>query len=428
MDERAARIGSALGVSAEAIAAVDAAEVALKGVFARIERVEEICAARVLDAFTKEGIAARHFAFSTGYGYDDAGRDALDRVFARALQAKDALVRPQFASGTHAIFTALAGLTEPGDAILSASGKPYDTLENAVGLAGDYPNSLKRMGVRFASVPLDRDGKLDTGSVLQATKQIKPKLLYVQRSRGYAWRDSFLPERDMAPLFRALKTACPEVIIVVDNCYGEFTGIDEPTAYGADIIMGSLIKNPGGGLAPTGGYIAGKEDVVERISHRFTVPGMGREVGSYAGSYRPFYQGLFLAPHVTAQALKSAALFARLFGALGYETMPAPEAARSDIVQAIRFRSADELIAFCKSIQGASPVDSLASPEPWDMPGYTSQVIMAAGAFVQGASIELSADAPIREPYTAYVQGALTYSHGKLAAMRVYDALRKKGG
>ncbi|HOG01885.1 MAG TPA: methionine gamma-lyase family protein [Clostridia bacterium] len=428
MDERDNRIARSMNVSAEALAAVNAAEASLRSTFARIDAVEEICAARVLDSFTAEGVAARHFAPSTGYGYDDAGRDTLDRVFARALQAEDALVRPQFTSGTHAIFMALAGLTEPGDAILSATGKPYDTLENAVGLAGNEPNSLKRMGVRFDSVPLDRDGKPDVGSALQAAKQIRPKLLYVQRSRGYAWRDSLLPERDMEPLFRAMRAACPEMAIVVDNCYGEFTGADEPTAFGADIVIGSLIKNPGGGLAPTGGYIAGKRELIERIAQRLTVPGMGREVGSYAGSYRPFYQGLFLAPHVTAQALKSASLFARVFATLGYETMPKPDAVRSDIVQAIRFKSEEELVAFCKSVQAASPVDSFASPEPWDMPGYASKVIMAAGAFVQGASIELSADAPIRAPYTAYVQGALTYSHGKLAALRVYDALKSGKG
>lgn len=426
MDDCYAKLAEAAGVSPNAVEAVSAAEASLRAVFARMERVEEICAARVLRAFTQEGVAARHFAPSTGYGYDDAGRDALDRVFAYALQAEDALVRPQFASGTHAIYLALAGLTEPGNCILSASGKPYDTLENVLGLSGDYPNSLKRSGVAFDAVPLNEEGKPDLPAILETACRVRPTILYLQRSRGYAWRDSLLPARDMAPLFERIKQELPETLIVVDNCYGEFTGTDEPTAFGADIIIGSLIKNPGGGLAPTGGYIAGRRALVERIAHRLTVPGMGREVGSYAGSYRPFYQGLFMAPHTTAQALKSATLFARLFGQLGYETMPAADAVRSDIVQAIRFDTAQELIAFCKTIQAASPVDSQASPEPWDMPGYTSQVIMAAGAFVQGASIELSADAPIREPYTAYVQGALTYSHGKLAAMKVFDALMGK--
>ncbi len=427
MDDYLTRMGDALGAERETVEAICAAEKELRDVYQRIDAVEEICAARVLGAFTEEGVASRHFAPSTGYGYDDIGRDALDRVFARALEAEDALVRPQFTSGTHAIYTALAGLTGPGDAVLSASGRPYDTLESAVGLSGDSSNSLRRNGVSFHCVPLRADGMMDAEAVLETMERTRPKLLYVQRSRGYAWRDSLMPGRDMAPLFQRVREAFPSTVIAVDNCYGEFTCADEPTAHGADLIIGSLIKNPGGGLAPTGGYIAGGRALVEQIAERFTVPGMGREVGSYAGGYRPFFQGLFLAPHTTAQALKSAALFARVFEALGYETMPASDAVRSDIVQAVRFHSAEELISFCKSIQSVSPVDSQASPEPWDMPGYSSKVIMAAGAFVQGASIELSADAPIREPYTAYVQGALTYSHGKLAAIKVYDGLRKKG-
>lgn len=426
MFEENNNIARAIGASLEAVEAVEAAQATLTSVFERIERTEEICAARVLRAFTEEGVAARHFAPTTGYGYDDVGRDALDRVFAAALQAEDALVRPQLASGTHAIYTALAGLCEPGDSILCATGKPYDTMENAIGIEGNHPHSLKKMGIGFAIVQLDSAGRPDEKSVLATMAQLKPKLVYFQRSRGYAWRDSLLPARDMAGIFQKIKEEMPHVLIVVDNCYGEFTCADEPTAFGADIIIGSLIKNPGGGLAPTGGYIAGKRACIERIAQRLTVPGMGREVGSYAGSYRPFYQGLFMAPHTTAQALKSAALFARLFENLDYETMPAADALRSDIVQAIRFQTVQELISFCKSVQAASPVDSHASPEPWDMPGYNDKVIMAAGAFVQGASIELSADAPIREPYTAYVQGALTYSHGKLAAMCAYDALKGK--
>ena len=250
-------------------------------------------------------------------------------------------------------------------------------------------------------------------------------MVTIQRSKGYATRPTF-SVKQIGELIAFCKNIKPELIVMVDNCYGEFVETIEPSDVGADMIVGSLIKNPGGGLAPTGGYIAGKRACVEQIAQRLTVPGMGREVGSYAGSYRPFYQGLFMAPHTTAQALKSAALFARLFENLGYETMPGADALRSDIVQAIRFQTAQELISFCKSVQAASPVDSQASPEPWDMPGYNDKVIMAAGTFVQGASIELSADAPIREPYTAYVQGALTYSHGKLAAMRVYDALKGK--
>lgn len=414
------------GVSEKAANAVENAEKALYETFNSIDAVEYSCTARVLDAFAKEGVALRHFAPTTGYGYDDTGRDTLDRVFAHALEAEDALVRPQITSGTHAIYLALSGLTEPGDTILAATGLPYDTLEGATGLSGDCSNSLKRQGVSFVPVELLKS-KIDIEKVLVQAARIKPKIVYVQRSRGYAWRDSFLPETDMAELFGRIGEAAPEAIKVVDNCYGEFTRPDEATVHGADVIIGSLIKNAGGGLAPTGGYVAGKAKYVEMIAQRLTVPGMGREVGSYAGSYRPFYQGLFMAPHTTAQALKTAALFAQLFSSLGFMTMPAPDAVRSDIVEAIRFNSADALISFCRSIQAVSPVDSQAAPEPWDMPGYTSKVIMAAGAFVQGASIELSADAPIREPYTAYVQGALTYSHGRLAAMKVLDDLIKKG-
>lgn len=420
-------INEMLAVSEKAFACVEAAQKRLSPVFQRIEEVEESNFARVLAAFSAEDVALRHFAPTTGYGYDDAGRDTLDRVFARALQAQDALVRPQLTSGTHAIFTALSGMTEPGDTVVAATGKPYDTLEGAIGLSGNYPNSLARMGVKFEPVKLTAQGKPDIPAVLDKIERTHAAILYVQRSRGYAWRDSLLPQADMQPLFAAVRAAAPRVAILVDNCYGEFTSTLEPTAVGADMIVGSLIKNPGGGLAPTGGYLAGKKEWIERIAQRMTVPGMGREVGSYAGSYRPFYQGLFMAPHTTAQALKSAALFAELFQGFGLPTMPAPDAIRSDIVQAVQFPTAEALISFCRSIQKASPVDSSAVPEPWDMPGYTSQVIMAAGAFVQGASIELSADAPIRPPYTAYVQGSLTYAHGKLAAAMALDALEKAG-
>lgn len=413
---------ASLGICEKAIECVERAELALADTFKRIDNIEQLNTSRVLSAFIDEGIAPRHFAPTTGYGYDDAGRDSLDRVFARALFAEDALVRPQLVSGTHAIYTAVAGLASSGSTILSATGTPYDTMENAI---SNGPASLAGNGVRFESVELDGHGKININRVLKQLRELKPELIYVQRSRGYAWRDSLSPEGDMAALFSAVKAQRPECTIFVDNCYGEFTSDHEPTLAGADIIAGSLIKNPGGGLAPTGGYIAGKKALVERIAMRLTVPGMGREVGSYAGSYRPFYQGLFMAPHVTAQALRSAALYARVFLSLGYDVMPAPDAARSDIVQAIRFDTAEKLISFCKSVQASSPVDSFASPEPWDMPGYASKVIMAAGTFVQGASIELSADAPIREPYTAYVQGALTYAHGKLSLMKVVSDLMR---
>ena len=400
------------------------AEHQLGGVFQRIDSVESVTQMRVLDAFQNHGVAARHFAPTTGYGYDDIGRDTLDLVFADALQAEAALVRPQFVNGTHAIFTALAGLTEPGDAILSITGSPYDTLEEAIGIRGDAPQSLSRFGVTFEQIPLLEDGKIDLPAVLRRLQKQSYRIIYVQRSRGYGWRPSIDP-RELEDVFAEIQKAAPDAVIVVDNCYGEFTTAIEPTAVGAHVIAGSLIKNPGGGLAPTGGYVAGKSECIERIAQRFTLPGMGREVGSYAGDYRLFYQGLFLAPHTVAQCLKSAALFACVFERLGYDTLPASTDVRSDIIQSVRFQSAQELIAFCQCIQAAAPIDSFAVPQPWDMPGYAHQVIMAAGAFVQGATTELSADAPICEPYTAYLQGALTYSHGRIAAMLAYDALTR---
>ena len=401
------------------------AEQFLSDVFRRVDAVEMVNQQRVLEAFWQERVSARHFAPTTGYGYDDIARDTLDRVFAHALMAQKALVRPQFVNGTHAIFTALAGLVEPGDRILSITGDPYDTLLEAIGVHGDAPNSLKRMGVSFQSIALTPKGKIDLTAIEQVDRTAV-KIIYAQRSRGYAWREA-ITMAQMKEAFDRVHEWFPGAAILVDNCYGEFVEGTEPTAQGADIIAGSLIKNPGGGLAPTGGYIAGREDLIERIAQRMTVPGMGAEVGSYAGDYRLFYQGLFLAPHVTAQCVKGAALFARVFEQLNLLTMPLYDASRSDIIQAVQFPDADSLVAFCRSIQKAAPVDSFVSPEPWDMPGYEDQVVMAAGAFVQGATTELSADGPIRAPYTAYLQGALTYAHARIACMLACEELIRQG-
>ena len=401
------------------------AEQRLRPAFAHLEEVALINEKRVLDAFRGEPVSPRHFAPTEGYGYDDLGRDALDRVFARALETEDALVRPQIANGTHAIFLALSGLLEPKDVVFSATGTPYDTLETAMGLNGNEPNALNRFGIEFRMAELREAGEepFDLDGILSGiTGHPEVKMLYVQRSRGYAWREAISVEK-MAPLFKRVKEVRPDIIIAVDNCYGEFTESREPSAVGADVIMGSLIKNCGGGIAPTGGYVAGRKDLIERISYRLTVPGSGREVGSYAASYRPFYEGLFLAPHTVLQCLKTAMLFGEIFGALGYEVMPAGDKLRADIVQSIRFKAPSELIAFCKAIQHASPVDSDVTPEPWDMPGYTDPVIMAAGTFVQGATTELSADGPIRPPYAVYMQGSLTYEHGKLALLEVVQAV-----
>ena len=401
------------------------AEQFLSDVFRRVDAVEMVNQQRVLEAFWQERVSARHFAPTTGYGYDDIARDTLDRVFAHALMAQKALVRPQFVNGTHAIFTALAGLVEPGDRIISITGDPYDTLLEAIGVRGDAPNSLKRMGVSFQSIALTPKGKIDLTAIEQVDRTAV-KIIYAQRSRGYAWREA-ITMAQMKEAFDRVHEWFPGAAILVDNCYGEFVEGTEPTAQGADIIAGSLIKNPGGGLAPTGGYIAGREDLVERIAQRMTVPGMGAEVGSYAGDYRLFYQGLFLAPHITAQCVKGAALFARVFEQLNLLTMPLYDASRSDIIQAVQFPDADSLVAFCRSIQKAAPVDSFVSPEPWDMPGYEDQVVMAAGAFVQGATTELSADGPIRAPYTAYLQGALTYAHARIACMLACEELIRQG-
>lgn len=411
-----------MNISDQARELVWRAERDLQQVFSRADAVEMVTQTRVLEAFWQERVSARHFAPTTGYGYDDIGRDTLDRVFSAALQAEKALVRPQFVNGTHAIFTAMAGAAEPGDTILSITGSPYDTLEQAIGISGDAPHSLKRLGIGFRSIPLCENGAIALSACLDAIRDPKVRIVYAQRSRGYAWRNALSVEA-MGEAFSAVRETRPDMILMVDNCYGEFTAANEPSAVGADVMAGSLIKNPGGGLSPTGGYVAGRASIIDRVAQRLTVPGMGAEVGSYAGDYRLFYQGLFMAPHTTAQCIKAAALFARVFEQLGMETMPESTALRHDIIQAVRFPTAEGLTAFCRAIQKAAPVDSFVTPEPWDMPGYSVPVIMAAGAFVQGATSELSADGPMSEPYTAYLQGALSYTHARIAAMMACDAL-----
>lgn len=420
-------IFSHLPVDTKAIDIVLEAEAELQDIFQSMEAIEAANQWKVLEAFQSENIAQRHFSPTTGYGYDDIGRDALDRVYAKAFHAEDAFVRPQITSGTQAIYLMLSGLLLPGDTILSVCGAPYDTLREAIGICGDAPGSLKQFGIHYKEIPLTLDGNIDIPEILEQIK-LDPsiKMIYAQRSRGYSWRKA-ISTPELGKAIAAAKRQVPHILFAVDNCYGEFTETIEPTDLGADVMAGSLIKNPGGGIAPTGGYIVGKHDAIERIGHRFTVPGMGREVGSYAASYTPFFQGLFLAPHVTVQSLKSAALFARVFEKVGIKSLPGSEEARSDIIQSLQFKTKEALIAFCKNIQKAAPIDSFIDPEPWEMPGYQHQVIMAAGAFVQGSSIELSADAPIREPYIAYVQGSLTFSHGRIGAIMALDALIKSG-
>ncbi len=404
---------------------VDKAQNDCAGIFASLEETEIYNTRRVLSAMQKHQVASRHFAPTTGYGYGDIGRDTLEAIFAEIFQTEAAIVRPHIASGTHALSLCLFGLLLPGDHLLSASGKPYDTLDEVIGIADHAPGSLAEMNVSYSHVELNEDGKLNLDAIQKAIRP-NTRVIMVQRSRGYAWRNSLNPE-DVKPLKEHLHRDYPNIRLMVDNCYGEFVQKTEPSQYGADICVGSLIKNPGGGLAPTGGYIAGKEECVRRIASRLTAPGIGLEVGSYAGSYQPFYQGLFLAPHVVVQALKTAILAARAFELLGMKTTPSAFEMRSDIIQAIEMQSPQRLIAFCQGIQAASPVDSMAVPEPWDMPGYQNQVIMAAGTFVSGASIELSADAPMREPYIAYLQGGLTYGHGKIALVNALTHMQRTG-
>ena len=374
---------------------------------------------KVLNAFRNNNVALRHFAGTTGYGYDDRGRDCLNNVFASAFGAESAIVSPLLVSGTHAISTALFGLLLPNDTMLSISGSPYDTLNNVVN--GRGIGSLKDYGVKYIEIPL-KNNDFNTQTIIETIKSNNIKIVYLQRSRGYNMRNA-LNISQIENIVKTIKNLNKHIVIVVDNCYGEFTEKFEPTDVGADIIIGSLIKNPGAGLAPTGAYIAGKKELIERISYRLTAPGIGIEVGSYAGDYRPFYEGLFFAPKVTANALKGALLFAETFRRLGYETLPEKNIKSGDIVCSIVFNDKEKLIDFCRAIQNASPIDSNLLSEPWDMPGYENQVIMASGSFVQGSSIELSADAPIKEPYIAYVQGGLTYEHIYIALEEVLKKL-----
>ncbi len=374
---------------------------------------------KVLDAFRKNRVALRHFNGTSGYGYDDEGRDNLARVFADVFHTEKAIVSPLLTSGTHAITVALFGLVKSGDVILSITGNPYDTLH---GVINGTNGSLADYGVKFYSVPLS-DGKIDCDKVTEAIKKYCPSVIYIQRSRGYEWRDAFSTE----DIFKAVQCvrSVTDACIAVDNCYGEFVETSEPTDAGADVVIGSLIKNPGGSIAPTGGYIAGKTKYIDKIAGRLTAPTVGTEVGSYAAGYRTFYQGLFLSPHVVAQSLKTAVLFSSVLGSLGYDVKPLPDEKFYDIVCSIRFGEKQKLIDFVQAIQYVSPVDSYVTPEPWAMPGYDDEVIMAAGCFVQGASIELSCDGPVRPPYIAYLQGGITFEHGIIALEKVLENLNK---
>ena len=386
-----------------------------------IDDIVDVNQLKVLSAFQKESIASRHFNPSTGYGYDDEGRDALERVFARVFNTEDALVRPQIISGTHALALTLYGLLESGQTLLCITGKPYDTLDNVIGINGKTRHSLAAMGVNYVQIELTEGNQIDIEKVLEHVETAT--VVFMQRSRGYANRSALSIEQ-IKNTAMLIKEKNNNAIVVVDNCYGEFCDVAEPTDVGADVVVGSLIKNPGGGIAPTGGYIAGKKDCIEAISERWSAPGIGKEVGSYAASYAPFYQGLFLAPTVVGQCLKGIRMLSHMFEKMGYEVLPKNNQGQFDIILSVKTGSEQAVIDICRVVQSVSPIDSNVVPLPWDMPGYSDKVIMAAGTFVQGSSIELSADAPIKEPYIVYIQGGLTYSHLKIAAMKIYDALK----
>lgn len=381
------------------------------------DEIREFNQLKVLKAFQNEHISDSHFTNSSGYGYGDIGRDSLDKVYARIFGCESSIVRPHFVNGTHAIGAALFGNLRPNDTMVCISGAPYDTLHNIIGISGEENiGSLREYGVNYKQVDL-KNGKFNFEEIKKVLEEDKTiKLIHIQRSTGYGWRNSFIIE-EIKEAITFVKTIREDVIVFVDNCYGEFIEDKEPTEVGADLIAGSLIKNIGGGIAPTGGYIAGKKAYVDQAAYRLTVPGIGGECGSTFGVMRSLYQGLFLAPHIAMEAVKVAVFCSRIMELAGFEVLPKYNDKRSDIIQAIKFNDKDKLINFCKGIQMGSPIDSFVQCEPWDMPGYTDQVIMAAGAFIQGSSIELSADAPIREPYIGYLQGGLTFDHGKIGIL-----------
>lgn len=401
----------------------DQAERELSGQFSRIEAVAQANTQRVLAAFQEHRVAESYFSGTTGYGYDDLGRDKLDEIYAGLFGTEDALVRIQFVNGTHAITCALFGVLKAGDVLVSAVGAPYDTLLGVVGAVDKGHGSLKDYGVEYRQVELVDDAP-DRDGLARAVQDPRVKAVLIQRSKGYATRAS-LSVDEIGELCKIVRENNKNAAILVDNCYGEFVEEREPTHVGADLVVGSLIKNPGGGLAPTGAYVAGRRDLVEGAAMRLTCPGIGRECGSTLGNNRLLYQGLFLAPHTVAQAVKTAVFAARLMELMGYETEPRSDAVRHDIIQMIHLGGPEAVKRFCRGIQSGAPVDSYVTPEPWDMPGYDCQVIMAAGAFIQGASIELSADAPMREPYTVYLQGGLTYESGRVGVMLAAEELIK---
>lgn len=390
--------------------------------FDELKEIREYNQYKVLNAMQEARLSDQHFNWTTGYGYNDIGREKVEEIYSKVFHTEDALVRPIIVNGTHALSLCVQGLVRPGDEILSITGKPYDTLEGVIGIR-EEKGSLKEYGVTYEQVDFLENGNVDLDGIKNKINN-RTKLVMIQRSKGYSWRKS-LSIDDIKEAIETVKSVNPNLIVMVDNCYGEFLDTKEPTDVGADVMAGSLIKNPGGGLALTGGYIAGKSDLIEQISYRMTSPGVGKECGLTFGTTRSVLQGFFIAPYIVSQAVMGAIFCSRLFEKLGYDVLPKYDDLRSDIIQCIRLNNADEVVKFCEGIQEAAPVDSYVTPVPWDMPGYESEVIMAAGAFIQGSSIELSADAPIRPPYNVYFQGGLTFDHSKMGALKAVEYINK---
>ena len=397
------------------------AEEEIRPQFERIDRIAMLNTRKVMTAFQDNKVSDSCFAGTTGYGYDDLGREVLDKVYAQVFCTEAALVLIGFVNGTHALSAALFGILKPGDTLLSVTGLPYDTLRNAIGIEGDCHGSLKFYGINYKQVDL-KNGEADLDAIKAALADRSISAVLIQRSRGYENRKALSAE-EIGEICSAVKSVAPNVTVMVDNCYGEFTGEHEPTEYGVDIMAGSLIKNPGGGLAPTGGYIVGRKDLVENAAMRLTTPGIGGECGASLGNNRLLFQGFFMAPHIVAQAIKTVTFCSAMMKKIGFESSPAPDEARNDIIQMVTLKNAENMKKFCRGVQAGAPVDSYVTPEPWQMPGYNVPVIMAAGAFVQGSSIELSADGPMREPYTLYVQGGITYESGKLGIMMAVNEM-----
>ena len=407
---------SALGISEKVVNLANEAEENIKDVFKNIDKIEEFNSMKVLSAFQKNEISEIHFNSTTGYGYGDVGRDTTEKVFADIFKAEDSIVRGQFISGTHALTVTLFALLRPGDTLLSITGKPYDTLDEVIGIV-DNPSSLKSYNINFEQIDLKENSEFNFEEIEKRLKKGNIKVIEIQRSKGYSTRKSITIEK-LEEVIKFIKQIDNNVIIMIDNCYCEFVDTKEPIEIGADIIVGSLIKNLGGGIAPNGAYVAGKKDLIELVSERLTVPGEGKEVGPTLGITKSILQGIFMAPSVVASSLKTAVFASYCLEKLNYDVEPKYNAKRADIVQTINFNNPDKLIKYCQGIQAGSPIDSNSIPEPWDMPGYTDKVIMAAGAFTQGSSIELSCDGPIRPPYTAFMQGGLTYQYGKLGVLK----------